>query len=220
LSGLSHAIVEEEKVMAKSSYAAGGKPVLGKPLSLLQKVEESVTGSERLYDPDRDVMQFFPHLMKGAVLALRERRLPVLHWELRDKAVEDSCLKAIMELLELMKGRGADSCDELTSAWVNAVDPVGAEILLKVLGRGLLDFYFECQVMIRRDDRPLPGDLDKIIEKVFHLHGKKPGWIKRTWWWLRSKVHGARKGRTLAGDIAGRPDAGTCQQSGDEGGSA
>lgn len=149
--------------MNDKSMAQGGPPPLGPQRDLL----EANFGPGQRFDPGRDVLNFWRYMIAAIMETFRTRRIPALEEfdgnpELERRVIE--CYKALIDACKVK----VESYDQLITEWFSRVDdPEASDLIMKVFGRTIIQFYVECCLV-----RGIPGDqiwplgMDAKIEEI------------------------------------------------------
>jgi hypothetical protein len=158
------------------SYADGGLCVFG---TNEEEVLECQTGGGKLFDPERDVLRFFPQLLRGVVVALATDAYPRLKI---DRAADPStgigtavALKGLFE--EFVKaahaggtsGEPLPDYDTTISGWSESTSPEARDRIIHVIGRLVLQYYLECVRKYRRHGISMPESETEIARALKSL---------------------------------------------------
>jgi glutathione S-transferase len=168
------------------SMAKGGM-MMGAPKGIMQVCGTKDQIDRRPMDPQRDILQFFKYMidamareiyLNGSVPAFREAATEVG----RDKIDQ-----AYARVLELLKDSRVKQYDDLAGQWLQVADPQAVDILLRLFGRAILQFYVECYYQVR-DNRMLDGDLCGTIDRIMaNMPSMRPSLFKRIARWFKGK---------------------------------
>lgn len=130
-----------------ASVAAGGRHALGAK----QEVVEMEIGPGKRYDPSRDVIVFMPGMLAGIARTIHERAWPVLKEIARDEERYNRVYEAMAALIQVLSVSHKEDYDEVVKNWIERSDPESVDLVLKVFGRAVLQFYIEA---VRNRQRP------------------------------------------------------------------
>lgn len=151
----------------KNSIASNGKA----PIGPSGDVVEAYFGTGKRYDPERDVMMFFPSMLAGVIRTLSERAIPRLEEVFEEnEGLDQKMYEAILSLQETIKKTFPSdvvSYDEFFKEWVEANDKQAIDLLYLVFGRAIIQFYLEC-IVVRKlpTDERWPEGLDFVIPNL------------------------------------------------------
>ncbi|MFA5525271.1 MAG: hypothetical protein WC992_00405 [Acholeplasmataceae bacterium] len=137
--------------MAKTPLARGGRIALGPPKAVL----EMDIGAGRRYDPSRDILHFLPGMFQGINRTFFERAWPRIAEELPE--ADDDRFAAVgngmISLAQALLGQKSETgYDGIVKDWLSRTPPEVSDLILKVFGRAVLQFYVECVLNVKRPE--------------------------------------------------------------------
>jgi hypothetical protein len=175
---------------------AQGGGIMGCPKGITQRT--LTRDDPRPFDPQRDIMQFFLYmtdaisqeLSRGSIPAFREAA-----WDVGREKINAAHLKFLELLSDAKNGLHGSLVlryDDLVAEWLKTCEPQVVDVLLRLWGRALLQFYVECSYQCRIN-MMLDGDLHGTIIRIINTMGRvKPRWWVRAWRWTTRKDSNAQ----------------------------
>ncbi len=147
----------------RPSFAQGGSKPIGPPNGVM----DMVVGPGKRYDPARDVLVFFGPMLGGMVSSLQEQSIPAVLAEFgADPKLERRVTTALFQLMLLLKENIGDTYDGLADRWCEAVnDPEAMDLLLKLMGRAVFQYYLECALIAKSDGGRAPCGMDELARQ-------------------------------------------------------
>ena len=174
-----------------AGLAAGGPAPLGPPKEML----EYSFGPGRRYDPHRDVLTFFPPMLYGVARTLNERAIPVLVELENNRGLDADLMQGVIDLLQLAKDAKfaeLETYQDFVEKWASSRPPEATDLLLKLLGRAVLQFYVESAIIRQLpDEEKYTCDTATAIDRLLSLHPsvvRRLSWRSRLTWWAKSRV--------------------------------
>jgi len=153
----------------------GGKTVAmggGCPMGAPQDLLEAGFGPGQRYDPSRDVLIFWKYMMAAVMETMRTRRIPILEEFNDDPDLERRVIASYSSLVSAM-GVKHESYDELVTTWcLGCNDPEAMDIIMKLFGRAIMQFYIECCIVRGIPvDQVWPLGMDYVIRNIMASSG-------------------------------------------------
>ena len=156
-------------------------------------------GVGEVYDPSRDIFNFMKPMLSQCLLAFRDRAFPALEQAMGGMPDADVRIcRAFEEMTRSMQ----DVCESedpehyrvLVDLWLSrAADDEAVDLVLRVLGRAMLQFYVECASMrsLKKEQR-WPNGMDEVIAHLIRTEPATPQlpWYRRIPRALRYAVKG------------------------------
>ena len=150
-----------------TSFAQGGPPILGRVKSIMQIATTDNRATAKLYDPERDVLTFLPYMLLGVLNAFKSRSLPAIKEAFEaNPELEKQLSAAYIALVTNLKNNTTRDYKTLVEEWIKASSPEIVDLILKVFGRALLEFYAVCAYDLTKPNEVLPGGMEVVLNKI------------------------------------------------------
>ena len=171
-------MTSKERLGSVCSPAFGGKSPLGAPGMM-----EAQFSTGELYDPARDILNFFPYMMEGVILACENRSIPAIDQAfVSDPNYELRVIHAIKALSEVMEdcseGEKIGDYNSFVDRWLYKFsDKQAVDFVMRIFGRGFLSFYVECCAVRRREGEGCwPGGAEEVVHRIIDGDEKRTLW--------------------------------------------